>query len=235
MVQQEDFLQQYQAAWQQDSQRLGQAIDLSPEMLHGNIERLRRQRRQRALWLGGVAACLLLAAGLWWRLAANSQAPQAEPLLAQQDAMQILPNEQETIDTDLQSLTAAVKESQKPTVAALRRPATLQPQLSSAVATPLLTQEPAAASAEPMQAADAVVATPVATAVPVTCVAPRQVETSQLVAFVASTPDGLAYPESPLAVVECDNLVQIIPPRRNTFREAVVEPILALVTKDIIE
>lgn len=176
------------------------------EELHSHIGRYehRRKRRLIALWAGSAAACAALLLAVLLPRAEDVAAP-AEPLLAAAPA----PEPPSPVCDD------AVPQPAVAPQAAVRHAENILPHPSSDVSEIV--------AAQPVESVPALPPLP-DTVLPV--VPPDCRVTDRLVAMGGT-------PQQDPRIIVTDRLVHISPPAYNTFRQAVVEPILALVTKDL--
>ncbi len=233
-MQDDHFLNEYRQAWQQDSEAIEKSLDnISLETLHANIAR-HQQRRRRALWLTvSAAACLALVLGLGLRLMNPSTTENIPPLVAQNNTPEAVPATPQTTapevpttptleatTTAAQSLPTHTKEVPRfhplPDIA-LARPDSMPPALPAAPSQP-----------EPSTSTTNETATPQTSNSAQNKPAYRIIETQRLVAMGPNTKKT-----SQTSVTETQQLVKIEEPSRNTFREAVIEPLLALMTNNL--
>lgn len=205
-MQEDDFLNQYREAWHQDAARVRSEAEVPTAELHRAIARHERRRLSLriALWSGSAAACAALLLAVLLPRPADVAVP-AEPLLAVCPPPAALPLSGDSL--------APQPASALPADMAQAHPVSIQP-FGEVAEAPAFQPLEALPPQPPL--AD--------TAIPV--LSPRYVVTDRLVAM------GESEPVAPRIVIT-DRLVHIEPHTYNTFREAVVEPILALVTKDL--
>lgn len=213
-MKEDDFLNEYRQEWQQDGKAMEEALsDITLEQLHEGIARHEASRRRRWLWpTVSAAACVALLATFGVRLLSPEATGARHPAVAQNEA----PQPPIMMPTDTATPWADEQEG-LPTAAREAPSAQRQNDMAMATALPILTEE---ALQEPEVIAKEEETPTIAPACP-----SNMVETKRLVAIGGST----AKPRER----ETELLVNIVPPPRNTFHEAVIEPLLALVTQDL--
>lgn len=233
-MQDDHFLNEYRHEWQQDSESIEKSLDdITLETLHANIAR-HQQRKRRALWLTvSAAACLALVLGFGLRLMAPSTSKSNQSIIAQSKTPEAVPATpqtttpevpstptEEATTTAAQSLPTHTKEVPRyhplPDIA-LARLDTMPPALPAAPSQPETSTSTTNETA-PTQPSNSAQNKP----------SYRIIETQRLVAMGPNT-NTPSYAN----VTETQQLVKIEEPSRNTFREAVIEPLLALMTNNL--
>ena len=218
MTEESNFLDDYKQQWQQDGKELEQFLDIPLETLHENIARHERQRHRRVMWVSlSAAACLAFAVTTGIRYL-TSGAGDGDPVLVAESRTTVP-------GTDINTPTAnSWQPSQEGTAASQRAKVPAIPQAtgskSAAMEVTPMTEEDASVDEH---RADPKPTMPAESAMPV--IGANAIETTRLVA--------MGERKAPGREVETDGLVKIVQPSRNTFREAIVEPLLALATSDM--
>ena len=235
-MQEDDFLQDYKQAWQQDNEAMERLVDIPLETLHENIARYERQKTypgltstplkrgrnsRRIVWMTvSAAACLAFAVGTGLRYMSSESASDGQVLVAE--------NRMEQPDTypattwrPSQEGTAAAQGKNDHTSHKTNRNVTTiysstEDEIIAATSTPAI-EEAMPADAQPNTEEPDLHIIPVIDA--------NAIETTRLVAMGETT--------APVIEIETEGLVKITTPSRNTFHEAIVEPLLALVTYDM--
>ena len=222
-MQEDNFLQDYKQAWQQDNEAMERLVDIPLATLHENIARYeRRKRSRRIVWMTvSAAACLAFAVttGIRYltpeagngnqmlvaenRTARSDQKPEHTPRLS------AYPSQEGTADAQTNNARTSRKAN---------RNAYCSTEDEIIAATPTRTIEEVVST--DMQSSTEEPDLPI---IPI--IDANVIETTRLVAMGETT--------APVIEVETDELVKITAPSRNTFREAIVEPLLALVTYDM--
>lgn len=215
----DDFLNEYSRAWQQEGMAMEQQLsDIGLDKLHDNIAQHQRRARRRTLWLSvSSAACLALVVGLGYRLMMPSEVPMPAVAHNSPSVSTPVPEAAHPNSTTPGTTNATLqgKNSAFSTPSALRSAEVgIAPSDSLSSATPLPlpeatpfntihNQEPLLAQTEQPHEPSV-----------------RIVETHSLVATQPNT--------STTHIAQTTQLVKIVEPQRKTFREAIVEPLLAL-------
>lgn len=217
MTEETNFLDDYKQQWQQDGKDMEQLLDIPLETLHENIARRERQRHWRVLWVSlSAAACLAFAVTTGIRYLTPG-AGDGDPVLVA---------ESRTAQPGSDVITTPVTSwhpSQEGAAATQRAKARTTAQATGSKdaamdITPITEEVPV-----DVPPADPNPAKPAETAMP--AIDANAIETTRLVA--------MGEKRAPAREVETDGLVKIVQPSRNTFREAIVEPLLALATSDM--
>lgn len=222
-MQEDTFLNPYRQAWQQDNEAMEKSLaNISLQTLHDNIARLQQRRRRRTLWLTlSAAASLALLVGIGLHLMTPTAVEGGTTLVAQnkplkevatptQDAAPIVP----PIPTAATHTTLSHKK------ATTTLEATTTPALPDIAMTRPDSMTLPSTLSEPLPN----LTTPNDTKEPTTHI----IMTHRLVAM---GPDNLSTNHT--TVTETQQLVKIEEPLRNTFHEAIVEPLLALMTNNL--
>lgn len=209
-MQEDDFLQEYQQEWQQDNEAMKRLVDIPLETLHENIARYeRRKRSRRIVWMTvSAAACLAFAVTTGIRLL---------PPMAGNGNPTLVAENRRAATTPIFEQASPVEQTPHKKVGATPT-ATSSPKLQQATLSQASLPEEPAPQTEPAEDIN-----PDALTTPI--FKDNVIETNRLVAMGKTKVEG--------TTVETDGLVKIVSPSRNTFHEAVVEPLLALVTFDM--
>ena len=214
-MQEDDFLNEYRQEWQQEGRAMEEALSsITLEQLHENIARHEATRHRHRWWWPTVsaAACLALVATVGLRLLSPTVTVGNHPTVAQNQKPAIT----STAPTDK---IVPWTEEQKRLPSTTREEIPAHAQHDMAMAMPLPTQ-PQEAMPKPQA-----IATEEPTPAPTLPTPSNMVETKRLVDFGGN----IAKPQER----KTELLVNIVPPPRNTFHEAVIEPLLALATQDL--
>lgn len=214
-MQEDDFLNEYRQEWQQEGRAMEEALSsITLEQLHENIARHDATHHRHRWWWPTVsaAACLALVATVGLRLLSPTVTVGNHPTVAQNKKPAIT----STAPTDK---IVPWTEEQKRLTSTTREEIPAHAQHDMAMAMPLPTQ-PQEAMPKPQA-----IATEEPTPAPTLPTPSNMVETKRLVDFGGN----IAKPRER----ETELLVNIVPPPRNTFHEAVIEPLLALATQDL--
>ena len=216
------YLDDYKQQWLQDGREIEQMVDVPLSVLHENIARHERRKRGRMVWATvSAAACVALAVGVGLRIGTADMKGAAMPMVAQNHA--VMP----TSTAPATTCHPAQKDYEKPMDSRGRgRQEYGGPGVASTrAATPLQGCMPEEAPVEvaELEGQTEALVEPAPRAVPM--IGGNVVETTQLVAT--------AEPTVGASMVETQTLVKVVAPSRNTFREAIVEPLLALATSDL--
>ena len=233
-MQEDTFLQEYKQEWQQDNEAMSRLVDIPLETLHENIARYGRQKTypgltatplkrgrssRKIVWMTlSAAACLTFAVGIGLRyLTTNTPSP---TLVAENRTVK-----PDTYPTLRQTFTEGLLPSQEGTKnvgtaqqAQQTSPATYSSYDSGKTienSTPVI-EEVAPVDVQPDIIVPAMPSAPAIDA--------NAIETNRLVAMGETKASAIE--------IETEGLVKITAPSRNTFHEAIVEPLLALVTSD---
>ena len=239
-MQEDKFLDDYKQTWQQDNEEMALIVDIPLETLHENIARYERmrtypgltatplkrgRRSRRIVWTTlSAAACLAFAVTTGIRYLTPSQTTD-NPVLVAENRVEVpntftypsasrYPSQEGTGGSRTKNTPAdAVSDSQ------FSKPNSLleSEDVTGAAAVPSL--EGKATSSECCASGGVC---------PPNSQFPKDanmIETSRLVA--------MGETQTPAIEVETEGLVKITAPSRNTFHEAIVEPLLALVTYDM--
>ena len=216
-MQEDNFLQDYKQAWQHDNEAMERLVDIPLETLHENITRYERRKRSlRIVWMTvSAAACLAFAVTTGIRYltpeAGNgNQTLVAENRTARPDTYPATtwhPSQEGTKNVGASQLT---KQASPATQSSYIDEKSIED--SSAIIEEVMPVDVQPDTKEPNR--------PI---IPV--IDANAIETTRLVAMGETT--------TPVIEMETDGLVKIIEPSRNTFHEAIVEPLLALVTYDM--
>ena len=209
-MQEDKFLDDYKQAWQQDNEEMARIVDIPLEALHENIARHeRRKHSRRIVWTTlSAAACLTFAVSIGLRYLTPNNPGGNPTLMAESRSAAATPI--------LEQPSPVAQPSHKKMDATPRSTRSPQPQQVASSQAPL--PEESTAQAEP-----AVGINPDTLATP--AFEDNWIETSRLVA--------MGETQTPAVEVETEGLVKITEPSRNTFHEAIVEPLLALATFDM--
>ena len=209
-MQEDTFLHEYQQEWQQDNEAMSRLVDIPLETLHANIARHERRKRiRRIVWTTlSAAACLAFAVSIGLRYLTSNTTSGNPTLVAENCRAAITPIFEQASPVEQ---TPHKKVGTTPV-------ATSSPQLQQAT----LSQTPPPEEPAPQTESTEDI-NPVPLPTPV--FKDNVIETNRLVA--------MGETRTPAVEVETDGLVKIVSPSRNTFHEAVVEPLLALVTFDM--
>ena len=208
-MQEDKFLEDYKQVWQQDNEEMTRIVDIPLETLHKNIARYeRRKRSRRIVWTTlSAAACLTFAVSIGLRYMTPNTPSGSPTLVAENRRAATTPIFEQASPGEQ---TSHKKVGATPT-------ATSSPQLQQATLPQAPLPEVPAPQTEPAEDIN-----------PETLASPifkdNMIETNRLVAMGETKVEG--------TTVETDGLVKIVSPSRNTFHEAIVEPLLALVTSD---
>ena len=225
-MQEDNFLQNYKQAWQQDNKAMERLVDIPLETLHENIARYERRKRSRKIvWMTvSAAACLAFAVTTGIRyltpeadngnqtLVAENRTARPEPTPEHTHQLSAYPTKNMTTA----ALTENARTSHKTNRNVVSAYRSTEDGIIAATATPAI-EEVMPVDVQP----DDIV--PTKPSVP--SIGANAIETTRLVAMGETT--------TPVIEVETDGLVKITAPSRNTFHEAIVEPLLALVTYDM--
>lgn len=218
-MQEDNFLNQYRSEWQQDNKEMEQALaDITLEQLHESIAQHEADRhRRRWLWpTVSAAACLALLVTVGIGITKPTATADRQPILAQNTTLR----KPVTLTADAADATTARQENHPGT------PHILYPtQTREDIAEAIKSEADLPVSEEPSTEAvlkDAIEEKKPSTTAPLPS---NTIETHRLVAYGENTLN--------LAETETQLLVNIVPPPRNSFHEAVIEPLLALVTQDL--
>lgn len=218
MTEESDFLDNYKRQWQQDSKEMEQFLNIPLEVLHENIARHERHRRRRVVWVSlSAAACLAFAVTTGIRYLTPG-AGEGGPVLVAENRTTVSGSDVSTCPA------TSWQPSQEETAASQRTKARTIPQATisknpSMDVTPIIEEE----TPVDEHPADPKPTMPAESAMP--AIDANAIETTRLVA--------MGEKRSRVRAVETDGLVKIVEPSRNTFREAIVEPLLALATSDM--
>ena len=216
-MQEDDFLQEYQQEWQQDNEAMERLLDIPIETLHENIARYeRRKRTQKIVWMTvSAAACLVFAVTTGIRHL-TPEAGNGNPTLVAENRTAKPDTYPTTSWHPSQEGTKNVGTAQQ---AKQTSPTTYSSYYNGKTiedSTPVI-KEVVPVDVQP--SAEAAAATIVPT------IDANAIETTRLVA--------MGETKASVIEIETEGLVKITAPSRNTFREAIVEPLLALVTYDM--
>ena len=220
-MQEDTFLQEYQQEWQQDNEAMSRLVDIPLETLHENIARYeRRKRSRRIVWTTlSAAACLAFAVTTGIHYLTPSTTTGSPVLVAENRVerhtprLTAYPSPEGTAgavinkQTDKQAKHHLIKTNNTQLQDNITQQATVE-EFGTINVTPNAEDESQFSILNPQIQETANV-----------------IETSRLVA--------MGETRTPAVEVETDGLVKIVSPSRNTFHEAVVEPLLALVTFDM--
>ena len=209
-MQEDTFLQEYQQEWQQDNEAMSRLVDFPLETLHENIARYERRKRSRKIvWMTvSAAACLAFAVTTGIRFL-PPVAGNGNPTLVAENRRVATP--------PIFEQASPVEQTSHKKVGAIPV-ATSSPQLQQVALSQAPPPEEPAPQTEPAENIN-----PDALVTPI--LEDNVIETTRLVAMGETKVEG--------TTVETDGLVKIVSPSRNTFHEAIVEPLLALVTYDM--
>ena len=220
-MQEDNFLQDYKQAWQQDNEAMERLVDIPLETLHENITRYERRKRSlRIVWMTvSAAACLAFAVTTGIRYLTPEAGNGNQPLVAENrtarpetyPATTWRPSQEGTADAS----TVNDHNSHRTNNNVVTAYHSTEDGITA-------TSTPAIEEVMPMDVQpDDIV--PTKPSVP--SIGANAIETTRLVAMGETA--------APVIEVETDGLVKITLPSRNTFHEAIVEPLLALVTYDM--
>ena len=220
-MQEDNFLQDYKQVWQQDNEAMERLVDIPLETLHENIARYeQRKRTRRIVWMTvSAAACLAFAVTTGIRYLTPESGNDNQTLVAENRTARPITYPATTWHP-----------SQEGTAGAPTAYARTSHKTNHNVATAhRSTDDEITATSTPTVAEVVVMDVPPINNEPDEIIVPaidaNVIETTRLVAMGETT--------APVIEVETDGLVKIIEPSRNTFREAIVEPLLALATYDM--
>ena len=251
-MQEDKFLEDYKQVWQQDNEEMTRIVDIPLETLHKNIARYERmktypgltatplkrgRRSRRIVWTTlSAAACLAFAVTTGIRYLTPAQTTD-NPVLVAENRVEV-PNtftyppasEKHSLDVSLPSQEGTGRSRTKNTPAdavndsQFSKPNSLleSEDVTGAAAVPSLEGCHEVAGYVPERDHDSGGVYLQDSQFPKDA---NVIETSRLVA--------MGETRTPAVEVETDGLVKIVSPSRNTFHEAVVEPLLALVTFDM--
>lgn len=236
-MQEDNFLQDYKQAWQHDNEAMERLVDIPLETLHENIARYERQKTypgltstplkrgrnsRRIVWMTvSAAACLAFAVTTGIRyltpesgngnqtLVAENRTARSDQKLEHTPRLSAYPSQEGTADAQTHNARTSRKANRNAYCST-------EDEIIAATSTPAI-EEAMPADAQPNTEEPDLPIIPVIDA--------NAIETTRLVAMGETT--------TPVIEVETDGLVKITTPSRNTFHEAIVEPLLALVTYDM--
>ena len=244
-MQEDKFLDDYKQTWQQDNEEMTRIVDIPLETLHKNIARYERmktypgltatplkrgRRSRRIVWTTlSAAACLAFAVTTGIRYLTPAQTTD-NPVLVAENRVEVpntftyppasrYPSQEGTGRSRTKNTPAdAVNDSQ------FSKPNSLleSEDVTGAAAVPSLEGCREVAGYVPERDHDSGGVYLQDSQFPKDA---NVIETSRLVA--------MGETQTPAVEVETEGLVKIVSPSRNTFHEAVVEPLLALVTFDM--
>ena len=220
-MQEDNFLQDYKQAWQQDNEAMERLVDIPLETLHENIARYeRRKRNRRIVWMTvSAAACLAFAVGTGLRYMSSESASDGQVLVAENRMERPVQPQEHT-----PRLSAYPSEEGTKNVGASQRAKQTSPATQSSYTGENSIEDSSAAIEEVMPVkVQPDTEEPDLHIIPV--IDANAIETTRLVAMGETT--------APVIEIETEGLVKITAPSRNTFHEAIVEPLLALVTYDM--
>ena len=220
-MQEDNFLQDYKQAWQQDNEAMERLVDIPLETLHENIARYeRRKRSRRIVWMTvSAAACLAFAVGTGLKYMSSRSVSDEQMLVAQSRMEQSIQPQEHTPRLTVYPSQERTKNVEASQLAKQTSPATH----SSYIGEKFI--ENTTPTIEEVMPVDVQPDDIVPTKPSVPSIGANAIETTRLVAMGETT--------TPVIEVETDGLVKITLPSRNTFHEAIVEPLLALVTYDM--
>ena len=220
-MQEDKFLEDYKQVWQQDNEEMTRIVDIPLETLHENIARYeRRKRNRRIVWTTlSAAACLAFAVTTGIRYLTPSQ-PTDSPMLVAKNRVEIH-TPRLTADPSQEGTAGAVINKQTDKQAKHHLIKTINTQHQDNTTQQAIVEEFATINVTPNAEDESqfLILNPQIQEIA------NVIETSRLVA--------MGETRTPAVEVETDGLVKIVSPSRNTFHEAVVEPLLALVTFDM--
>lgn len=209
-MQEDKFLDDYKQTWQQDNEAMARIVDIPLETLHENIARHeRRKHSRRIVWTTlSAAACLafVVTSGIRYLM---PYTPSDNPTMVAEN--------RRAVTTHIFEQTSPVEQPSHKKVGTTPI-ATRSPQLQQVTLSQATLPEESATPAEPVVDIHP-------DALPTHVFEDNVIETNRLVAKGEKKVEG--------TTVETEGLVKIVSPSRNTFHEAVVEPLLALVTFDM--
>ena len=220
-MQEDTFLQEYQQEWQQDNEAMSRLVDIPLETLHENIARYeRRKRSRRIVWTTlSAAACLAFAVTTGIHYLTPSTTTDSPVLVAENRVERHTPRL--TAYPSPEGTAGAVINKQTDKQAKHHLIKTNNTQLQDNITQQATVEEFGTINVTP-NAEDEFQFSILNPQIQETA---NVIETSRLVA--------MGETRTPAVEVETDGLVKIVSPSRNTFHEAVVEPLLALVTFDM--
>ncbi len=230
-MQEDTFLQEYQKEWQQDNEAMSRLVDFPLETLHENIARYERRKRSRKIvWMTvSAAACLAFAVTTGIRyLTPNT--PSGNPTLVAENIPRPYGHLSQEGTTYPTTSDVSPQDFFNPSQEGTENVGTAQQAKQTSPATysshdsgksiedltPVI-EEVVPADVQPSSEATAATIFPTTDA--------NAIETNRLVA--------MGETKASVIEIETEGLVKITAPSRNTFHEAVVEPLLALVTFDM--
>ena len=220
-MQEDNFLQDYKQAWQQDNEAMERLVDIPLETLHENITRYeRRKRNRRIMWMTvSAAACLAFAVTTGIRYLTPEVGNGNQTLVAENRTERSVQPQEHTPRLSAYPSEEGTKNVDASQLAKQTSPATHSSYMGEKII------EDSSTAIEEVMPMDVQPDDIVPTKPSVPSIGANAIETARLVAMGETT--------APVIEMETDGLVKIIEPSRNTFREAIVEPLLALVTYDM--
>ena len=220
-MQEDNFLQDYKQVWQQDNEAMERLVDIPLETLHENITRYERRKRSlRIVWMTvSAAACLAFAVTTGIRYLTPEADNDNQTLVAENRTERSVQPQEHT-----PRLSAYPSEEGTKNVGASQRAKQTSPATQSSYIDEKSIEDSSAIIEEVMPVdVQPNTKEPNRPIIPV--IDANAIETTRLVAMGETT--------APVIEIETEGLVKITAPSRNTFHEAIVEPLLALVTYDM--
>lgn len=215
----DDFLNEYSHAWQQEGKAMEQQLsDLGLDKLHDNIAQHQRRSRRRTLWLSlSSAACLVLVGGLGYHLMMPSE--EQLPAVAHNSTPATMP---------LPKMEHPVPTIPSTTKATIQRKNNTMPNYNSIqIAEDDIAHNDSLLNTLPLSLPETMPSTTIHYEEPM--LAQTEQTRKSPVRIVETHSLVVSHPNTTTThIAETKQLVRIVEPQRNTFREAIVEPLFAL-------